>query len=290
MGIEIERIAVPDDELGEGPLWDPVGLVLYWVDIKGRALRRFDPASGAVESWPMPADIGALALREAGGAVVALKDGFYAFDLASGACEPLAAGLVDAPGIRFNDGKVDRQGRFLAGTIVEDLSAPDAKLYRLNGDLSVEVLESGVTCSNGPCWSPDGATFYFADTQTRLISAYDYDPAGGALANKRPFADTDEFDTAPDGATVDAEGCVWCAFVLSGRIGRFAPDGRLVRTIDVPVDHPTSVAFGGADLDVLYVTALTTPLRAADAAPRPGGLHAIHVLGIQGIAEPRFAG
>ena len=290
MGIEIERLGVADDQLGEGPLWDPVDHVLYWVDIKGRAVRRLDSSSGAVESWPMPSDVGALALREGGGAVVALKDGFYAFDFASGACAPLAAGLVDAPGIRFNDGKVDRQGRFLAGTIVEDLGAPDAKLFRLNGDLSVEVLESGITCANGPCWSPDGATFYFADTPTRLISAYDYDREGGALANKRPFADTDTFDTAPDGATVDAEGYVWCAFVLSGRIGCFAPDGALERTVEVPVDHPTSLAFGGADLDVLYVTSLTTPLRAGDPAPRPGGLHVIHGLGVTGLAEPRFAG
>ena len=290
MGIEIERIDVADDEPGEGPLWDPAADVLYWVDIKGRAIRRLDPASGAVQSWPTPSDIGALALRERGGAVLALKDGFYAFDFASGACEPLAAGLVDAPGIRFNDAKVDRQGRLLAGTIVEDLSAPDAKLFRLNRDLSVEVLESGIICSNGPCWSPDGGTFYFADTPTRLISAYDYDAATGALANKRPFADTDTFDTAPDGATVDAEGHLWCAFVLSGAIGRFAPDGTLERTIIVPVDHPTSVAFGGADLDVLYVTSLTAPLRGGDAARRPGGLHAIHGLGVQGIPEPRFGG
>ena len=290
MGIEIERLGVADDQLGEGPLWDPAAHVLYWVDIKGRAIRRLDVARGAVQSWPTPSDIGALALRQAGGAVVALKDGFYGFDFASGACEPLAAGLVDAPGIRFNDGKVDRQGRFLAGTIVEDLSAPDAKLFRLNGDLSVEVLESGITCSNGPCWSPDGGTFYFADTPTRLISAYDYDAASGALANKRPFADTDRFETAPDGATVDAEGHLWCAFVLSGAIGRFAPDGTLVRTVEVPVDHPTSVTFGGPDLDVLYVTSLTVALRIGDPAPRPGGLHAIHGLGVQGIPEPRFAG
>ena len=290
MGIEIERIGVPDDELGEGPLWDPAARVLYWVDIKGRAIHRLDPARGAVRSWPTPSDIGAIALRQQGGAVLALKDGFYAFDFASGACEPLATGLVEAPGIRFNDAKVDRQGRLLAGTIVEDLSAPDANLYRLNRDLSVDVLESGIICSNGPCWSPDGATFYFTDTPTRLISAYDYDVTGGALANKRPFADTDKFDTAPDGATVDAEGYLWCAFVLGGRIGRFAPDGSLERTIDVPVDHPTSVMFGGADLDVLYVTSLTEPLRAADPAPRPGGLHAIHGLGVQGIPEPRFAG
>jgi len=290
MDIKIERIDVADDELGEGPLWDTASQVLYWVDIKGRAVHRLDPSNGAVQSWPTPSDVGALALREAGGGVLALKDGFYAFDFETGFCEPLAVGLVNAPGIRFNDAKVDRQGRFLAGTIVEDLSRPDAKLFRLNRDLSVEVLETGITCSNGPCWSPDGATLYFADTPTRLISAYDYDQKSGALANKRPFADTDAFNTAPDGATVDAEGYLWCAFVLSGRIGRFAPDGRLARTIHVPVDHPTSVAFGGADLDVLYVTALTTPLRATDPAPRPGGLHAIYGLGVAGIPEPRFAG
>jgi sugar lactone lactonase YvrE len=290
MGIEIERIAVPDDELGEGPLWDPAANVLYWVDIKGRAIHRLDVPSGAVKSWPTPSEVGALALREAGGAVVVLKDGFYAFNFASGACVPLAAGLVDAPGIRFNDAKVDRQGRLVAGTIVEDLITADGQLFRLNRDLSVEVLESGIICSNGPCWSPDGGTFYFADTPTRVISAYDYDAATGALANKRPFADTDAFDTAPDGATVDAEGYLWSAFVLTGAVGRFAPDGTLDRTIDVPVDHPTSVAFGGADLDVLYVTSLTEPLRSGDAASRPGGLHAIHGLGVQGIAEPRFAG
>ena len=292
MAIEIRRVGETKDRLGEGPLWDPLEGVLYWVDSLGRVIHRYDPATGEVRHWGLPGEIGSLALRAAGGAVLALDSGFHTFDFATGAATPIADPERDQPLTRFNDGKVDRQGRFLAGTMGRQIrDRPLGSLYRLDTDLSVERLEGDVIVSNGPCFSPDGRTFYFADSPRRAISAYDYDPATGAIANKRTLIDTVPLDSAPDGATVDSEGYIWTALVGSGQIGRFAPDGRLDRLIEMPPTMPSSVMFGGAELDVLYVTSISdSGARKAENDPAAGGLFQIIGLGVKGLPEPRFAG
>jgi L-arabinonolactonase len=193
---------------------------------------------------------------------------------------------------RMNDGKVDRQGRFLAGAMDYEEREPLAGLYRLDPDLSVTQLETGIAVSNGPCWSPDGRTFYFADTWARRIWAYDYDTATGALLSRRIFADFEgHLRGFPDGATVDAEGGVWSVEVYGGRLVRFAPDGTIDRLVGMPVDSITSVMFGGAELDVLFVTSMARPFRGRRRQEREaGGLFAVHGLGVRGVPEPRFKG
>tara|TARA_A100001037_G_scaffold284938_1_gene291787 strand:- start:488 stop:1369 length:882 start_codon:yes stop_codon:yes gene_type:complete len=293
MSIDIQRIDTERDLLGEGPLWDPQNQVLYWVDIVSRRIRRLDPSAGDVTNWSLPDLIGCLALREGGGAVVALKSGFHFFDFESG----LATLIIDPEAgedrTRFNDGTVDRQGRFIAGSMEMSDTGDETglgSLYRLNTDLGVETLRENVKIANGACFSPDGGTFYFADTPRQMIWAYDYDCATGALSHVRTFVDLHSLDAWPDGATVDAEGCLWTAFVTQSRIARYSPGGELMQMIDTPADHPSCVAFGGSNLDVLYVTSIWEFEGVKGHNENDGHLFAIHGLDAVGLPEPRFAG
>jgi sugar lactone lactonase YvrE len=207
----------------------------------------------------------------------------------------------DDPETRFNDGKVDRRGRFVAGTMSYDFDRYDADrgqrstrsggLYRLDTDGRVARLDSGISCSNGPCWSPDDQTFYFTDTYSKEMYAYDYDIETGAATNKRLFASAHDMAGTFDGATVDEEGYVWSALVFGGRILRFAPDGKLDRIVPFPVRNLTSVMFGGPNLDILYVSTMGRPMWGIPQKERDkGGLFAVTGLGARGIPEPRFAG
>jgi L-arabinonolactonase len=289
--LDIRRIGTVKNQLGEGPLWDVAEQALYWIDAVGKLIHRWTPASGERREWSLPASIGSLALRAGGGAVLALENGLHLFDFATGAATPLVDPQAGDPKTRFNDGKVDRQGRFVTGTMARDLREPLGVLYRLNPDLSLETLDRDIMVTNGPCFSPDGRTLYLSDSPRRAIFAYDYEPAGGPLRNKRALVDTRRLDTAPDGGTVDAEGFLWSALVLSGRIARFAPDGRLDRTIELPVSFPSSVMFGGPDLDTIFVTSIAQTLAGRTAAePEAGALYAIDGLGIKGLPELRFTG
>ena len=288
MGIEIQR-----DRLGEGPLWDPFDQLLYWVDIMACRIRCLDPATGEVRNWPVHEMIGCMALRESGGAVIALQSGFYFFDFESGDATLIVDPEPGEERTRFNDGKVDRQGRFLAGSmnlngIKDGLGL--GTLYRLNTDLSLDTLRDDVVLSNGPCFSPDSGTFYFADTAHRTIWAYDYESDTGALSNMRTFVDFEPLGAVPDGATVDANGCLWSTFVTPGQVGCFSPDGELMRRIDLPTDHPSSVMFGGPELDVLYVTSIHESRFFKSENEANGYLFAIQGLDTVGLAESKFAG
>jgi sugar lactone lactonase YvrE len=241
----------------------------------------------------VPGKIGSMCLRRNGGAIVSLEDGFFALDFESGDCELIHDPEPDQPDNRLNDGKVDKQGRFLAGSMDTQEAGGNGALYRMDPDLSVTRLEDGIVVSNGPCWSPDGSVFYFSDTWSNEISAYDYDQATGAISNKRCFASFEPLgDGVPDGATVDAEGCVWSAAVYGAKLYRFTPDGALERRIDMPVKKVTSMNFGGPNLDVLYVTSMAKPPlpRFPTDGVQRGSLFAIYDLGIRGVPEPRFAG
>lgn len=291
MSVEIKKVDTERDRLGEGPLWDPQDRVLYWVDSNGCRIRRLDPASGDVRNWPVSEQIGSMALRESGGAVIALKSGFHFFDFESGTATPVIDPEQGEGRTRFNDGKVDRQGRFLAGSMdMPGMNAFRGSLYRLDPDLKLTRLRENVGVSNGPCFSPDGNTFYFADSPRKMIWAYDYDGATGDLSNMRTFIDLEPLDAIPDGATVDADGCLWSALVSRGRIGCFSPDGELVRTIEMPTDHPSSVMFGGPGLDVLYVTSIWEWQQVKTENDADGHLFAIHGLETAGLPESRFAG
>jgi sugar lactone lactonase YvrE len=288
MTIRIECVLQANNHLGEGPVWDVAEGRLYWVDGTGRrvgnpSIWRLDPRTGRTENWSLDHDVGALALRKERGLVLALDDGFYFYDLGHRRLELIQ--LVDAeqPRTRLNDGKCDRRGRFFAGGM----------------DDKEELKICGIICSNGPCWSPDGKTFYFADTFQGEMWAYDYDIASGTPAKRRLFASFAKDGGVADGSTVDEEGCVWNAQLISGDLVRYAPDGSVERRIGMPVRNVTSVMFGGDKLDELYVTSMARVKHPAvhdrfakEAKPQflAGSLFRVTGLGIRGLPEPRFAG
>ena len=246
-----------------------------------------------MKGWGVPEMIGSMALREGGGAVVALESGFHFLDLEKGGTTPVADPEPDEPRTRFNDGKVDRQGRFLAGSMIEHGDRNDyiAGLYRLNADLTVDTLDPKISLSNGPCFSPDGKILYFSESHTGQIYAYDYDTDTGAVGPRRIHIDLKaDVGGIGDGATVDADGNLWIALVFNGQIGKFDPNGKLIEAYDMPVQLPTSVMFGGPDLDELYVTSLYgMPLRESF-EPIDGALLRVRGLGATGLPEPRFKG
>jgi L-arabinonolactonase len=288
----IELLVDARNELGEGALWDVAEQRLYWIDSHGAMIHRADARGADRKSWTVPEHIGSMCLRACGGAVVALRNGLHFFDFDSRTTTPIGDPESANRRTRMNDGKVDRQGRFLVGGMDYEEREPLAGLYRLDTDRRITRLEDGIIVSNGPCWSPDGGTFYFADSFRRTIWSYQYDIATGDLLSRRVFANFEgHLRGYPDGATVDAEGCVWSVEVYGGRLARFAPDGTIDRLVGMPVDSITSVSFGGADLDILYVTSMARPFQGRRRQEREaGGLFAVHGLGVRGLPEQRFRG
>ena len=291
--MRIEILADVKTTLGEGPLWDIEEQRLYWIDSFDGRVFRCTADGREIRAWDVPQKIGSMALRRDGGAIVSLQRGFHTLDFNTG---EVALIHDPEPGLaanRLNDGKVDRQGRFVAGSMDTMEEGPNGALYRLDPDMTVHRLDDGIICSNGPCWSPDGRTFYFTDTWSGEIWAYDYDTATGGVSNRRTFATVDTSGGgAADGATVDADGFVWSALVYDGKLVRYATDGTVDRVIEMPVKKVTSVMFGGPDLDVLYVTTMAKPPlpRFPDDGPLRGSVFAIRDLGVRGLPEMRFAG
>lgn len=291
--MQINVLADVKPLLGEGPLWDVETQRLWFIDSLGRRIFRCTAEGAEMRAWTLPSAIGAMCLRAGGGAIVALTDGFHSLDLDTGETMHLIDPEPGRSGNRMNDGKVDPAGRFLCGSMDVGEEAPTGSLWRLDTDLSVHELERGIICSNGPCWAPDGRTLYFADSFTGTISAFDYDLATGATSNRRSFATLpDDRGGAPDGATVDSEGCVWTACVYDGRIFRFTPEGAVDRVIEMPVRKVTSVAFGGDGLGSLFVTSMAEPPlpKYPSDGPLRGATFRIDGLGVSGRPEPRFAG
>lgn len=278
------------DQLGESPVWDHDAQRLYWVDGVSRLIRSFEPESGAFQQWETPSMVGSIGLGQGNTLVAALVDGIYLFDLDSEAFTPLMRPEPADPHIRFNDGKMDRDGRFLCGSM--GLHAePLGQLWRVDAQGRGETFADGIRISNSLCFSPDGGTMYFADSMDRSIRAYSYGSGDTPVGPARVFVDTSPWDSGPDGATVDAEGHVWSTLIQVGKIARFTPDGKLDRLIDAPVDLPSCVAFGGPDLSTLYVTSIkdSGSGRAISKHPDGGRLYAIDGLGVRGLPEARFA-
>jgi sugar lactone lactonase YvrE len=304
MAVRIECLLECHNHLGEGPVWDVQEGRLYWVDGTGRrvgnpSIWRLDPRTGKTDTWSLDHDVGALALRDRGGAVLALADGFYAFDFITSQLDPIHLVDVEEPRTRLNDGKCDRKGRFFAGGMDDKEELAICGLWRLDPDLQVSKVDEGIICTNGPCWSPDDKSFYLADTFQGEYWTYDYDIASGTLANKRLFASFKEDQGVADGSTVDAEGFLWNAQLISGDLVRYAPDGSVDRRIGMPVRNITSVTFGGDRLDEIYVTSMARVKHPAvhdrfakEAGPQflAGSLFRVSGLGIKGLPEPRFAG
>ena len=253
---------VPPSLLGESPLWHPSEQVLYWCDIPGHALNRFDPATGEHKRWPFDTDVACCAPLMEGGLLLALRSGLVRFDPRSCDATPLDETLpYDPKTERFNDGKADAQGRLWVGTIHEPRE-PKAALYRYAGG-KLDKMADKITVSNGLAWSPDARTMYWSDTQAHTVYAFDFERAGGAISHRRVFAqfpvktadqDSKTYGGRPDGAAVDVDGHYWCAMFEGARLLRFAPDGTQVQEIELPARCPTMPCFGGADLKTLYVT------------------------------------
>jgi sugar lactone lactonase YvrE len=255
--LEPQPLPVPLASLGEGPCWDPAAGVLYWVDIPAGIVHRLD--DGRHASWQVGADVGAVVPRALGGLVLAAGNGFRTLDPATGSVVELAEAPGRQPGTRMNDGACDRAGRFYAGSMASDESPGKGSLYRLDPDHGVTELFAGLGISNGIGWSPDDRLMYYIDSYAYRVDVLDYDPVTGEMGDRRPFVRLGSGDLVPDGLAVDADGGVWVAVWGGGVIQRYRQDGRLIGVVRLPAANVTSCAFGGPDLDRLYVTTAAGP-------------------------------
>jgi sugar lactone lactonase YvrE len=288
---QVECVLEARAALGESPVWCSQEKVLYWVDIKRPTINCFDPACGTCRTWPVGEEIGSMGLCQRGGAVIALRSGFAFVNLETGDSTMIHNPIAGTSDMRFNDGRCDRRGRFWAGTLHEKRQEGTAALYRLDPDGTCHKMLDGITVANGLAWSPDNRTMYFADSHVRTIFSFEFDPDTGAIDSRRVFAELPPGAGVPDGATVDREGFLWSANFDGGCITRYAPDGCVDRVIRMPVERPTSCAFGGAELSTLYVTSASSGLGAEQLSHSPfaGGIFALDP-GVKGLPEPRFLG
>ena len=248
--------------LGESPVWHPREQVLYYADIPGHRLQRFDPKSGELRHWEFDTDVASLAPMLNGTLLLAMRDGLWHFDPATGERALAAEPPYDPRRERFNDGKCDPQGRFWVGTVYEPREPPLASLNCFSHGRLTRKLE-GLTVLNGLAWSPNGRKMHWSDTKAHTIYAADFDPQTGALSRQRVFASfavkqpgqsLDTYGGRPDGAAMDVEGCYWAAMFEGQRVVRLSPDGEIVREVMLPVRCPTMPCFGGPDLKTLYIT------------------------------------
>jgi sugar lactone lactonase YvrE len=292
----VERVTEPVDAVGESPVWRAADSALYWVDIPARRIHRLDIASGRRDTWEAPEMVACIAFDRRGGLIAGFASGFFAVSLgAAGALSATALARPALPeaGMRFNDGRCDRQGRFWAGTMhmQPPAGAPAGALYRFSEAEGVAgPMESGLRVQNGLAWSPDGTRMYLSDSHAdvRCIWVYDYDGDAGVPRNRRVFADMTGHAGRPDGAAIDADGCYWTCANDAGSLLRFTPEGRLDRALPLPVRKPTMCAFGGARLDTLFVTSIR-PQRAQDLEGQPdaGAVFALRP-GVRGVPESDF--
>jgi L-arabinonolactonase len=279
--------------LGEGIIWDDRTDRLFWTDIERSELWSLRPSDNALQRWPLPERLCSMALtNDDGRLLLGLASGLSFFDLAGGELTRIHDIEADIPTTRLNDGRVDRQGRFVFGMFnqAENPKLPVGGFYRLNHDLTVEKLPlGGVAIANSICFSPDGATMYYADSATREIRCCDYDAATGTVSNPRQFAAGDAAPGDPDGSTIDADGYLWSTRWGAGQVVRFAPSGSVDLVLELAAPQPTCPAFGGAGLDVLYVTSATVGLPSDILREKPGsgGVFARNV-GVRGLPEGRF--
>ncbi|MEP7242954.1 MAG: SMP-30/gluconolactonase/LRE family protein [Gammaproteobacteria bacterium] len=275
--------------LGESPAWDSERRVLYWADVERAAIFRWDPDRGQTGFWPMPELLGCIATTRRGRLIFAGAQGIGFFDPETGAIERSAHPEAALPENRFNDGKVDRLGRFWSGTMHVPGTRPSGSLYRLGHELTAQRMDRPFTCPNGIGWSPDNRTMYFTDSMARTIWAYDFNLHSGTLGERRVFARLADHDGLPDGLTVDCEGGVWSAVWDGWRVIRYAPSGAIEREIRMPVQRPTSCAFGGDDLATLFVTSASFELDASALArgPLAGALFSL-CPGVAGLPETPF--
>jgi len=297
--MEIRCIYQARSALSESALWSPQEKVLYWLDQMRPEIHRLDPATGKDVRFPLalPAQLGGLVPHAGGGFVLAASDGISILSADMKTRRNFVNPIASLPQASFNDAKCDRQGRLWAGTTDRLETERIGRLYRIESNATVTSVAEGFICSNGPSFSPDGRTMYHTCSHERVINAYDVAPDSGEVSNRRVFATIGAGAGVPDGSTVDAEGYLWSTHWGGWRITRYAPDGRVDREIEMPVKSVTSCAFGGEDMETLFVTTASIENdngrwvfmddAGFAAAPMTGGIFAIDV-GVRGLPEPAF--
>lgn len=289
---EAEAVVKVQNVAGESPRWDADSGTLVWADIVDPHLLTFNPATGESTSVVCPVPVTGIGLRESGGLVLASKTGLYLTDAAFSDYQFLTDPEADHENVRFNDGMVDRRGRYWAGTLNEvDFSATDGALYRLDPDLTLHTMDTGLKGPNGIGWSPDDRTMYLVDSFAQVIYRYDFDPVTGTPTHRTLLVEVPAADGMPDGLTVDREGFLWMGHWGGGRVTRFDPDGRVDLVLRLPVANVTACMFGGPDLADLYITSAWFLLNDEDRVqqPRAGDVFRARP-GVTGLPEPKFLG
>ena len=284
-------------QLAEALLWDPGRQLLYWVDIRQPALFRVDPATMALRRWDLPAQVGAFALLESqDAALVALRTGLYALSLDTGALQLVSPPPFDPALFRFNEGACDMAGRFWLGVMFDPLPGHE-RAKKQHGPLSAWSSATGLVAKahaselhNGMGWSPDGATFYVSHSKEHTVFAFPYDVANGELGARRELARLPGGEPVPDGAAVDEEGAYWCAIHGGWSLHRYAPDGKLLTEVKLPVSQPTMCAFGGPELRTMFISSAAENLTPRELARQPhaGALFRFEP-GVRGVPKPFIA-
>lgn len=288
--IEAELVLDARTETGEGPCWDEEKQILYFVDITQGRLHTYHAQTGAHTSVELGEPIGMVVPHAEGGLVAALQHGFYRVDPDTGDRSVIAMLDDRSPDMRFNDGKCDADGRLFAGTMAMDARPGAGALYRLDGDGSVHVILTGVSISNGIAWSGDGGTVYFIDSPTLTVRAYPYDRESGTFGEGHVVARIPDGEGVPDGMCIDREGMLWVAQWGGYRVSRFDPStGERLGWVRVPVARASSCAFGGPDLDMLYITTASRDMDKEERRMQPhaGGLFVVRP-GVTGHATERY--
>ena len=278
-------------QLGEGALWHPTENKLYWVNIEGRTLHIYDPVTKENQSLWVKERVGTVLPVKSGGAMVALQNGIHFIKNQTGRLQIIVNPLTNN-NIRFNDGKCDPSGRFWVGSMHLRFTEGTASLYRMDTDKTVNKILDGVTVSNGIAWTKDKKTMYYVDSHLRRIDAFDYSDADGAITNRRVVVTIQDGGGSPDGIALDAEGKIWAALWGANAVGKFDPEtGELLQKIEVPAPNVSSCAFGGKELDTLYITTARGELSEAQLAAYPlsGGLFSIKP-GVKGVPADFFTG
>jgi sugar lactone lactonase YvrE len=289
--LDVEVVLNAHAKVGEGPVWDDRTNTLVWVDIMGHAVHVYDPASGQDKQIDVGQPVGAAALRDQGGLVLALRDGFAVMDADLGDLRWVARVEEDLPTNRMNDGKCDAAGRFWAGTMAFEVKPGVGALYRLDPDYRVTRVVGDITLSNGLDWSFDNQRMYYIDSVSQNIDTFDFDLAQGTLGERRTAISVPKEEGLPDGMTLDAEGGLWVALHGSGTLRRYLADGQVDRVVHLPVSMVTCPAFGGPDYGDLYISTMNygmTPEALRD-QPLAGALFRCRP-GVRGRPAFRFGG
>ncbi|MDE2597944.1 MAG: SMP-30/gluconolactonase/LRE family protein [Sphingomonadales bacterium] len=287
--MQLSRVDQVRCTIGEAPVWDNFARALFLLDISAQRLIGYNPVTGATREWVTPGAATAMALGAPGEVLLAIGDTIHLLSLATGQSQPLAKAPGQAANATLNDGRTDRQGRFVVGSCCTDFDAPSpvGGIYGLDRGRCTRLADD-ILLSNGTCFAPDGATLYFADGARYAVFAYAYDPATGSVGERRQLADTTALGGMPDGATVDADGRLWVAINPGGKVACYRPDGVLERVIELPASRPGSVSFGGWNLDRLFITTLDPTAFGEPADPHGGYLYVADGLGVRGLSEPRY--